>query len=114
MFMSKTINELIADRDRIDRLIDEMIREQKEELATCCECDEYGITPEDIRDLKLLNKNDRGGFGSFSVRVNVNIDNSVKTITSDNSYRNTKVDTTLTVGDAAISAIGGILGGLFK
>ena len=114
MFMSKTISELIADRDRIERLIDKMIREQKEELATCCECDPCEITPEDIRDLELPDKNNRGGFGSFSVRVNVNIDNSVKTINSDSSYRNTKVDTTLTVGDAAISAIGGILGGLFK
>lgn len=106
----KTLEELIAQKEKLEREI-EMIKSSSSEFApTIVEPNSIGKS---LRELA-------GGMTSVpsamddyhgTISINVSIDNSVRTDSS--SIRETNIDTNLAGGDSALGMLGGLLGKIF-
>lgn len=103
------LDELIAKRNELDKEI-ERLREASEEYAptVISESPRIPLVIMEVNGQELVIPRDSGGG---PVSVNIEIDNSVTNITNHKSR--SEVNTTLTVGDSAISMLGNLLGSIF-
>ena len=104
-----TLEELIAERDRLNREIEELqsISAEYAPTATVPYQNDYGVSNLIRSGIspQMLDNN-------RSVNINITIDNSTRTRTE--TTRRTDIDTNLAGGDSALGLLGGLLGKIFK
>lgn len=113
----KILRELIAERKRLDRLIEEY-QSCNDELASTSEClikeNDYDEDWDDGKywydDGSLRIKYPPKNFVNISPTINVSVDCSTHTTVN----RETRVDSRLGLGDNACKSIGGLIRGLIE
>ena len=113
------LNELIRERERLDKMINEY-QESGEELATTAEVMKPTKREFDVTEvMKQIPKeywfsDDMCFAPRNSITINasttINVDNRVL----NDYHKNTNISNTITSGDSALSALGGLIGKIFS